>query len=238
MSYQPDQVLVSDDANSLFTDCAKNIIAYANECVRKRGSCHIVLAGGSTPERLYLALSSSPLTGQMPWPSCQFYFGDERMVAHDHADSNYAMARRALFDRAPVPKANIHPIPTDCTQASDCAAAYETLLSAVPSLDLVLLGIGQDGHTASLFPDTDILDETQKNVSAVYVNKLHAWRISLTYAFINRAKRVMILVQGADKAAIVQQIFNGEQQHLYPVTAIRPQGELIWNLDQEAMPGD
>jgi 6-phosphogluconolactonase len=110
------------------------------------------------------------------------------------------------------------------------------LLNTVPSLDLVLLGIGQDGHTASLFPDTDILDEKQKNVCAVYVDKLHAWRISLTYPCINRAKRVMVLVQGPGKADIVHEIFHGEQQHLYPITGVRPQGEIIWSLDRDAWP--
>ncbi len=236
MPYKPDQVLVSDNANSLFTDSASNIVAYANECVDSKGSCHIALAGGSTPERLYLKLSSDPLIEQMPWSSCQFYFGDERMVAHDHADSNYAMARRALFDRAPVPAENIHPVPTHCAQASDCAAESETLLAHISSLDLVLLGIGQDGHTASLFPHTDILDEQHKDVCAVYVDKLHAWRISLTYPCINRAKRVMVLAQGADKAAIVQEILYGDQQQSYPITAVQPQGELIWNLDHDALP--
>jgi len=209
---------------------------YVNACIDERGACHIALAGGSTPERLYLALSSEPLTKQIPWHACHFYFGDERMVAHDHSDSNYAMARRALFDRVPIPAKNIHPVPTHCEQAADCAGEYETVISKISSLDLVLLGIGQDGHTASLFPNTEILTETQRLVSAVFVDKLQSWRISLTYPCINRARRVIILAQGTGKASIIQQILHSEKFMSYPISQVRPQGDLIWHLDQEAFP--
>ncbi len=236
MPYKPDQLLISPDPDRLFLECAQNIVEYANECVKLRGLFSIALAGGSTPQRLYQQLSSQPLAEQMPWKSCQFYFGDERMVAHDHSDSNYAMAKQALFDRAPVPADNVHPIPTDCAQAQDCADKYQQQLAATPSLDLVLLGMGADGHTASLFPGTDILSEQQKDVAAVYVDKLAAWRISLTYPCINRSKRVIVLAQGEGKAAIVEEILRGDKPEVYPLTRVRPKGQLIWHLDRDACP--
>jgi 6-phosphogluconolactonase len=236
MPYQPDQLHIAEDANRLFQECAENIVEYANECVKAHGLFSMVLAGGSTPQRLYLQLSSTPLAEQMPWQSCQFYFGDERMVPHDHADSNYAMAKQALFNRVPVPAENIHPIPTNCREAQDCADQYEQQLIGIPSLDLVLLGMGEDGHTASLFPDTDILTEKQKNAAAVYVDKLAAWRISLTYPCINRSARVMILAQGTGKTEIVHEVLLGNKPEIYPVTGVRPTGQLIWYLDRDAYP--
>jgi len=234
MPYKPDQLIISDDSMQLFLDTAKNIVEYAKQCVKARGSFHFVLAGGSTPEKLYLQLSSELLSKQMPWPSCHFYFGDERMVAHDHADSNYGMAKRSLFDLAPVPAENIHAIPTHCHTPQECAALYEKEVADTPSQDLVLLGIGQDGHTASLFPDTDILEEKHKNATAVFVPKLNSWRISLTYPYINQSRRVIILIQGDNKSTIVKQLLESTETDKYPVTSVRPVGQLIWQLDKDA----
>lgn len=234
MYYKPDQLIISDTSEQLFLDSAKNIVEYANQCIKKNGVFNMVLAGGSTPETLYRTLSHKPLAEQIPWSYWHFYFGDERMVAHDHTDSNYAMARRSLFDPASIPEQNIHPIPTDRETPQECATLYEQRLANIPSQDLVLLGIGQDGHTASLFPDTDILNEKQKNVAAVFVKKLNTWRISLTYPYINQCQRVMILSKGGDKSAIVKKILQENSPDLYPVTKIRPAGQLIWHLDKDA----
>ncbi len=236
MPYKPDQFHISENADRLFLECAENIVEYARQCVKEHGSFSMALAGGSTPKQLYLQLSTSPLLEQMPWASCQFYFGDERMVAHDHTDSNYAMAKQALFERAPVAAENIHPMPTDCTQAADCAAKYQRQITDATPFDLVLLGMGPDGHTASLFPDTDILTENKKSVAAVYVDKLAAWRISLTFACINRSKRVIVLTQGKGKKDIIQEILYGDTPQQYPITGIRPAGLLSWYLDKDALP--
>lgn len=237
MSYHPDQLIVSDNSAQLFQDSAKNIVEYVRQCVKERGICHIALAGGSTPQKLYLTLSTDPLSGQIPWSACHFYFGDERMVAHDHKDSNYLMAKQSLFDPAPIPAENIHAIPTHCQLQQDCADLYAQDLSDVPVLDLVLLGIGADGHTASLFPGTSILNETTKNVGAVFVEKLDAWRISLTSSYINKARCVMVLIQGQGKNAIVKQLLTQEDTDQYPITSIRPDGQLIWHIDKEAYAG-
>ena len=234
MSYHPDQLIVSDNSVQLFQDSAENIVEYVRQCVKLRNICHIALAGGSTPQKLYQTLSCSPLSEQIPWSSCHFYFGDERMVAHDHKDSNYLMAKQSLFDPASVPNDNIHAIPTHCQLQQDCADLYAQELIDVPVLDLVLLGIGQDGHTASLFPGTAILNETTKNVSAVFVKKLDAWRISLTSVYINKARCVMVLIQGHGKNAIVKQLLTQEDTGQYPITTIRPDGQLIWHIDKEA----
>ena len=231
MSYQPDQLIVATDATQLIEDVANNIVSYAQSCVDKHQQFNIALAGGSTPASLYQALTNKP----MPWHACHFYFGDERMVAHDHLDSNYAMARRTLFDHAPIAADNIHPIPTDCDDPRQCAAQYAQQLDITQVMDLVLLGIGTDGHTASLFPDTDILDKTDSNAAACYVEKLGAWRISMTYPFINKSKQVIILIQGKGKREIVDAILNQEHTSQYPVTKVRPAGELIWHLDEAAI---
>lgn len=238
MGYSPDKLIISNSADELFKEAAACIAQYANECVQTRGVFSIALAGGGTPKRLYQQLTSSPLIEQIPWASCHFYFGDERMVPHDHDDSNYAMAHKSLFERAPIPAGNIHPIPTDCDTAQECANRYAQEIGNLPGLDLVLLGIGQDGHTASLFPGTDILHEDTRPVSAVYVEKFRSWRISMTYPLINRAKQAIVLISGSDKSDIVHQVLNTDNPDVsFPIQGIRPLGRLSWFVDKDAYAG-
>lgn len=224
-----------DTAEELFSSCAREVTAYIKDCISKRGKCSIVLAGGSTPEQLYQNLSTASAAEQPDWTACQFYFGDERWVPHDHADSNYAMAMRVLFSHIDIPEENIHPIPTHCQTADECAADYETGIRHIDKFDLVLLGIGTDGHTASLFPGTTILDVTDKRVAAVFVDKLNTWRISLTYRSLNSARRVMILVQGKSKASIIKKVMQSDNQQNYPVSRLSPSGDLIWCMDSAAL---
>jgi len=238
MTYKPDQLLISETTESLFLDVASSICDIANICVRKNGIFNLALAGGSTPEKLYSTLSSASYIDKMPWQFSHFYFGDERMVTHDHADSNYLMAKRTLFDRAPIPAQNIHPVPTDCIDAKTCAEQYAASVSHVDSFDMILLGMGDDGHTASLFPQTGILDEKIKKVAAVYVEKMNSWRISMTYQVLNDAQRVLVLIQGEKKQAIVKNVLYGDNSTQYPITAVRPAGKLIWHMDRAAHPAD
>jgi len=229
------QIKAYDSADDMFSSCAREVNAYIKDCIAKRGQCSIVLAGGSTPEKLYQNMSAPPSAEQPDWSHCQFYFGDERWVPHDHADSNFAMAKRVLFGHIQVPEDNIHPIPTHCQAADECAADYETSIQHIDEFDLILLGIGTDGHTASLFPDTTILGVTDKRVAAVFVDKLDTWRISLTYQSLNRARRVIVLIQGQSKAAIIKQIMKTDTEQQLPVSRLAPSGELIWCLDQAAL---
>ena len=236
MSYKPDQIIVSEVTETLFQDAANSICDYASKCVHRNGIFNMVLAGGSTPKQLYQTLSSPPCIDNMPWQHSHFYFGDERMVPHDHQDSNYLMAKQALFDRAPVPADHIHPIPTHYKDAEFCAAQYSDDISQVETFDLILLGMGDDGHTASLFPGTDILQEQQKRVAAVFVEKMNSWRVSMTYPTLNKAQRVLILIKGKDKQTMVENVLYGDTSSDYPITGVRPIGELIWLLDRAAHP--
>ena len=237
MKYSPDTIVVSDTGEQLYQQLADSITQLAIESVKIKGIFNMVLAGGSTPERLYKTLATEPCRSAIPWQFCHFYFGDERFVPHTHTDSNYRMVRQALFDRIPVPPANIHPVPTNCDTPAICAERYETEIDQVARIDLVLLGIGDDGHTASLFPETDILQEHDRKVAAVYVKKLDSWRISLTYPALNNADCVIILVKGKTKRTIVDSILNMEDSAQYPVTGVRPvNGELVWYLDRDAYP--
>jgi len=238
MPYKPDHILISDTTESLFRDVANSITDYAIECINRHGRFNIALAGGSTPKQLYQTLASPPNLERIPWQHCHFYFGDERMVPHDNKQSNYLMARQSLFDSVPVPASNIHPIPTDCDHAEDCASQYEMEITRLDALDLVLLGMGDDGHTASLFPGTDILKEQDKLVAAVFVAAMDSWRISLTYPTLNQARRVIILVKGTDKQTMVNNVLYSRNASKYPVTGVRPAGELIWHMDSDAHPGD
>jgi len=236
MPYKPDQILISKTPEDLFQDVARNICHYAKDSVKQNGRFNMALAGGSTPKQLYITLSSPPYLNEIPWQHCHFYFGDERMVPHDHQDSNYLMAKSALFDRAPIPEDNIHPIPTNCTDNNACAAQYAHDISELDHFDLVLLGMGDDGHTASLFPQTAILQEHEKSTAAVFVEKMNSWRISLTYPTLNKARRVLVLIKGEDKQDMVKNVLYGQDTSNYPVTGVQPSGELIWQLDRAAHP--
>jgi len=206
-----------------------------------RRGFHIALAGGSTPRALYELLATSPYMDDFDWRDTGFYFGDERCVGRDHQDSNYRMARRALFDHVPVEMSHIFPMAGDAADLDKAAADYERTIrenvpqsGQIPRFDMVLLGMGDDGHTASLFPETTALREQHKLVVPVFVPKLNSWRLSFTYPLINNAARVVMLVTGAAKAGIVAEVISGGGEQRYPVQAVQPVGEFYWYLDQEA----
>jgi 6-phosphogluconolactonase len=196
----------------------------------------LVLSGGSTPRPLYEALARSDA---IDWSRVQIYWGDERSVPPDHPDSNYRMAKEALLDVVALAPANIHRIPAEL-DPQEAAQRYEQTLrhqfSGMPRFDLVLLGMGDDGHTASLFPETAALDETQRLVVANFVPKLDTWRISMSAPLLNRAARVAFLVAGEKKAVPLHQVLNGPRQtHHLPSQMIAPEhGELVWFVDQAA----
>lgn len=223
----------------------------AAESIAARGAFHVALAGGSTPRRFYARLAKATIE----WDRVHLYFGDERCVPQDHPDSNYRMARESLFSQVPIPVSQVHAMyfpPQDAEQdeegaaeqaAQNSAARYSALLEdqlpedtdGHPVFDLLLLGMGEDGHTASLFPGTEILDESQKSVAAQFVDKLAAWRVSLTYPTINAARHVALLVVGEAKASVLSQLSQETTNTLrYPVQGIHPLGDLQWYLDKAA----
>ena len=200
----------------------------------------VSLSGGSTPKTLYQLLASDEFRNQFPWQRVSWYFGDERFVPYDSPDSNYRMVREAMFAKAPVPSENIHPIPVD--GSPDAAAGrYErtlqqaygatTLVATRPLFDVTLLGLGPDGHTASLLPGEPVLEERKRWVAAVSHGRPEV-RITLTYPVIESSRRVAFLVAGREKAPVFRDIRAGGSG--VPAARVRPVGELFWFVDRAA----
>ena len=199
----------------------------------------MALSGGSTPVDIYKGLVTEQWLKAFPWKQSYFVFGDERYVPYDHEQSNYKMAMDAFLNKAPVDKNQIYPVPTNCEHPNDCAEIYEQQLKeafatdGILEIDLVLLGMGDDGHTASLFPDTDILNESESAFAAVYVDKLDRWRISMTLSCLNNAKQIMVLVSGEAKASVLAHVLlSGVKK--YPIQLIDNPNGLLWFIDQAA----
>jgi 6-phosphogluconolactonase len=200
----------------------------------------VSLSGGSTPETLYALLASPAFKSRFPWPRVSWYWGDERFVPQDHPDSNYRMARAAMLSKAPIPPENIHPVPVDGTP-DDAARRYERILQdayggrvldpARPLFDITLLGLGPDGHTASLLPGEPVLEERGRWVAAVAHGRPEI-RITMTYPAIESSRAVAFLVAGREKAPILRAIRAGGSQ--VPAARVRPVGALFWFIDREA----
>ena len=231
------------DLDALSRAAAEELATIARDAITARGVCHVALSGGSTPKRLFQLLSSQG-PGALPWEHVQLWWGDERTVPPDHADSNYRMTREALIDPLQLDPARIHRIAGELPDHAAAAADYARKLTAAlgPRLafDLVYLGMGPDGHTASLFPGTPALAETRATVVA---NQLSAAnlpgacvRITLTAPAINAARKVRFLVAGADKAAPLFEVLDGARDpQRYPSQLIAPtSGDLAWFLDTAA----
>jgi 6-phosphogluconolactonase len=206
-----------------------------------KGRCTITLAGGRTPARMY-SLWAEKYRDAIPWSEIHLFWGDERFVPHTDSRSNYRMVREALLDRVPLPAANIHPIETDFAKPEDAAEAYEKKLreffsNELPAFDLVLLGMGGEGHTASLFPDSPALEEKERWVVAVRAPIEPPVRLSLTLPVLNRARNVLFLAAGAEKKEVLQAIRNDPEgaARRYPAAMVRPAGHVCWFLDQAAV---
>jgi 6-phosphogluconolactonase len=205
--------------------------------IKERGQCTVVLSGGSTPITLYAALGGQYL----PWERVHIFWGDERYVPPDHRDSNQRMARHTWLDQVPIPAKNIHAMPTAAENPALDAAAYEREIAdffqvpagVFPAFDLVLLGLGDDGHTASLFPHTPSL--AVKDCLVTVGNKGGEPRLTLTVPLLNRARCTIFLVSGASKRPALAQVFAPEGDgSAYPARLIQPEGELWWLLDADA----
>ncbi|MBF0475889.1 MAG: 6-phosphogluconolactonase [Deltaproteobacteria bacterium] len=223
---------------------AERFIQAAGKAVAEHGRFCVCLSGGSTPRAMYTRLAEDPWRGRVPWPAVHVFWGDERCVPRDHPDNLYAMAWELLLSRVPIPAENIHRMPGEAENPETAAAAYEDLLreffglkiGRYPRFDLILLGLGADGHIASLFPGTAGLKETQRLVTANYVPVLNARRLTLTLPVLNNAAQIMFLVAGASKPQVVRSFWgrSGEDQYL-PAGLINPQsGHVLWLIDQAA----
>jgi len=203
----------------------------------------VALSGGSTPRRLYELLAEPPRRARMPWARIHWFWGDERFVPPDHPDSNYRMAREAMLSRVAVPPGNIHPVPTVGLDPEEAARAYEGDLQTVyrgdrldparPLFDVTLLGLGPDGHTASLFPGNTALAERRRWVVAVIGAKPEP-RITLTFPALDSSRHVAFLVAGEEKRAVLSRVLAGDRS--LPAAQLRPLGRLWWLLDRAAAP--
>jgi 6-phosphogluconolactonase len=234
------QVKILPDKPAIVQAALEIIMDKAQSAIAQRGQFTIALSGGSTPKPLYEAIAQTNL----PWDNVHVFWGDERYVPADHPDSNQGMARTAWLNHVPIPAGNIHPMPTgDGDPATSANHHHQELLDffqpspgEFPSLDVILLGIGDDGHTASLFPHTAALSVSDRLVTVG--NKGDNPRITFTVPFINRAACVLFLVAGADKQTALSHIFSDTADDAaYPSRMIRPAGELIWLLDESVAAG-
>jgi 6-phosphogluconolactonase len=235
-----------EDAEAVARAAAEEVVASAARALAYRGRFTIALSGGSTPRGLYalLADARAPFRERIRWDRTHVFFGDERHVPPGHPESNFRMASEALL--AHVAVASVHRILGELASAAAAAEAYETELRRFfaltaaeeppPRLDLVLLGLGPDGHTASLFPGTDALDERRRWVTAPYVERQHGHRITLTFPVLDRAREVLFLVAGKEKAVALSKVLAppaGEAP--LPAARVRPAGESpLWIVDREA----
>ena len=244
------RVMIAGDRQELAQPAAEQLAHSAARAVAARGGFTLALAGGSTPRDLYRLLAAEPLLSAMPWSGVHLFWGDERPVPPDSAESNYRMVREALLDadpRPPIPEENVHRIAGERADPSEAAALYEAELRAffalrdgeVPRFDQVLLGLGADGHTASLFPGTGAVSVADRLCFSLWVERLATWRITLSLPVILAARSVAFLVAGKDKAEKVAEILGEDAPRAaaddLPAAAVRPtMGELSWWLDRAA----
>ncbi len=233
-------VRVCPDAETASRAAAAGIADDLRSAVQVRGQCSLALSGGRTPRVLYRSLAGDH-RGEIPWDRVHIFWGDERYVPPEDPRSNYRLVRESLLDSVPIPGENIHRTPTGFSNPEDSAREYEEMLrrhfaSPWPRFDLVLLGVGPDGHTASLFPGSPAVDERERWVVATRAPVEPALRVTLTLPVLNRAAHVHFLVTGADKATAVKQALKGPANpRICPAAAVRPvDGAVVWWLDQAA----
>lgn len=227
----------------LFQAAADEVLCAAAEAIAKRGRFTIALSGGSTPKSLY-SLIAANAAASVPWDKVFFFWGDERHVGPKDAESNYRMVEESLLSKIPVPAGNVFRMPSENPDADTAANAYEqavrqffaTAPGDFPRFDAILLGMGPDGHTASLFPDTAALQEKSRLVVANWVEKLHTHRLTLTVPVLNQARLVVFLVSGTEKAAALHEVLEGNAPaEKYPSKLVRPvDGKLVWFVDRAA----
>lgn len=235
-------ITIVPDREALVTAAADRFVSLAAASIARNGHFCVGLSGGSTPQPVYERLASESYARRIDWPHVYIFWGDERAVPPDHMESNYRMVHETLLAHVPLPENNCFRIPGELEPAQ-AAAAYEQTLraffgsdSAWPRFDLLLQGMGTDGHTASLFPHTDALNEHTCWVAANYVEMLDTWRITLTVPVINAAANVVFLVSGAGKTNVLRRVLYGPHQpHDLPSQLIRPtHGRLLWLADAAA----
>lgn len=235
------EVKTFESVEKLNIFAAEKFVEIAKDSIEKRGVFTVALSGGSTPKKLYALLATEPFRSQIEWQKIQFFFGDERFVPKDSEESNYRMANEALFSKVEIPVENIHRFVTENGDAKTVAEAMENEIREVfdlkenefPNFDLVFLGMGADGHTASLFPETTALKENKRIVVENYVPKFETFRLTFIFPTINNARNIIFLIAGADKAETLHEVLYGEfQPEKFPSQMVKPiDGRLIFLTD-------
>ena len=236
------RIKVLPDKAALDEAAAETFVSLAFESIAARGRFTVALAGGSTPEAMYALLTEEPYKSRVDWPLVEIFFGDERCVPPDHAESNYRMAREALLSKVPIPGDNVYRMRGEDPDQNAAAKEYGLMLQEKfgeeGGLDLCLLGMGDDGHTASIFPGTPAVHEKKHRVIAQFVEKSttgRSWRITMTPPFINRSYNVLILVAGASKATRLADVLEGPRDpERLPIQLVQPMGQLTWMIDTAA----
>jgi 6-phosphogluconolactonase len=243
-----ERVIIERDPSAAAERAAGRIAEIIAARAGEGAECCIALCGGTTPGELYRCLAGPPLVESVPWEKVQVFFGDERDVPQDHVENNFRMVTKTLLDHVPLPLAQVHPMPADCRDLAAAAEQYENLIRRLvpaegedlPTFDLILLGMGAEGHVASLFPDTPALAERTRLVQAQFVPVIGRNRMTFTFPLINAARNVMFFITGADKARAVQAVLSDdvERKARYPAARVQPtRGQLIFVLDNPAAKG-
>lgn len=236
-------IIITTTIEELYVSAAKEVVQVVTGCRKEGRECFVALAGGSTPRGLYQLLTGEPYRSQLSWEYLRVFWGDERTVPPDHHESNFRMAEEALLSQVPVPARQVFRMEGELP-AGEAAARYEAVLreqfrlspGEFPKFDLILLGMGSDGHTASLFPGTSAVTESHKLVAAPWVEKLHTHRVTLTPPVLNAAKHVVLLVSGQDKATALHAVLEGPSEpDRYPAQVINATaGNVVWLINQDA----
>jgi 6-phosphogluconolactonase len=233
--------IITADAEQLALKGAEIICETAKGAVAHQGHFAMALSGGSTPRAMHKLLAQAPYLTAIFWQQTHIFMVDERMVDFEHPDSNFGTAQKDFLDKIPIPQKQLHPMPA-MARAEAAAVLYQTELEAFfgalgltePVFDLIILGIGQDGHIASLFPGQPAIEDPKRWVLNVKGGQPDVWRLTLNYHVLNNTKHILFLASGDGKAAIIQALFAGSQVNL-PAEKIRPlNGKVTWLLDQEA----
>jgi len=242
------EIQILDSAFSVAETGALHFIRICNASIKANGKFSVVLSGGSTPKGMLSLLATDEYKKQVPWDKCHFFWGDERSVPPSHNDSNYKMATDALLSHIPIASGQIYRMEAEKEDIHQAAQEYQNKIAAFfnipnagspPQFDLLYLGMGPDGHTASLFPDTSALNEKNKWVTPNFVPKFNTYRLTFTYPIINQAKNVIFLVAGKDKVPALKEVLQGKPDiETYPSQGINPvSGSLLWLLDVDASSG-
>ncbi len=241
MANMKKNIHIYPNKEKLVAATTERMVGSIAKVIEKNGLCNVALAGGNTPGGVYSMLVTTPYKDLVDWNRLHLFWGDERMVPPKHKDSNFRMAQETLLNHIKIPDENVHRMRGEI--APEVAAEeYTELLhdhfkTDLPRFDIILLGLGADGHTASLFPGTDAVEECERHAVAVFVPKLDLWRVTLTLPIINAAREIYFLVSGRSKSDIIKRIMCIKQPSKeFPATMVNPQsGELHWMLDSDAM---